>query len=184
MNAVKKFLARKRDWEELTQSEVRAALRRQEIEHEKEINRLRLEQFKLKDKFEKDIRDEIEQVNKDRDRVCQHEINRIAQVFKEDINKRDREILGLKDKVKFAQRFWRSLYSEKDELHNIAIMLQSKAELSLKSERDDLQSRINKRADDMKQINICVQQIELIARRIEKQNEFGDRLLSLLPEEE
>jgi len=182
--AIKKFLARKKDWEDLTQSEVRSALRKREIEHTKEIDGMRIEQLKLREKFENDFRIELESIKKEQERIRKDDLERVSRSFTDKISILERDIREMKGKVKFAQKFWQTLYSEKDELHNVAVVLQSKAELSLKSERDELQSRVNKRAEDMKQINICVQQIENISRRIEKQNEFGNKLLSLLPEDD
>lgn len=180
---IKRFLARKNDWEELTQTEVRAALRRKEIEHTKELDAMRLEQLRLREKFETDLKAELDKIKKELEKSHKEEIGKISKIFADKNLSLESEIKEMKVKVKFAQKFWQILYAEKDELHNVAIILQSKADLSLKSERDELQARVNKRAEDMKQVSICVQQIETIARRIERQSEFGDKLMGLLPED-
>jgi len=180
---LKKWLARKKDQEAIVLAEVRAALRKQEVEHTKETDLMRLETFNIKNTFEAKLNEELQRLLKAKDQECKTEINLLKEEHKLSELTHNAETQELKEKIKFAQKFWRDLYADKDELYNLAIVLHSKSEIDLKTERDELQNRVTQKADDMKRIVACLQQIENLSRRIDKRNEFGEKLLNLLSEE-
>lgn len=181
---LKDFLKRKKDWGELTQAQVRAALRKQEIKHTRSMDKLRIEQFNLRSRFEKEMQDELKVIEARLSGELQDKAAQMSDNYKLKLEKYEAEIKRLTEGLRFAQDFWRILYKEKDELHNVAVVLMAKAETNLKLERDEVQALVGKKAEDLKQISICVEEIEKIDRRITKQNEFGERLMGLLPEEE
>lgn len=173
----------KRDWEELTQIEIRKALRKQELRHTRAMDKSRIDHFNLRIKFEKDIQLELKEAKKQLDIEFQSNIEQYKINYNTKIEGYENTIENLTESVRYAQDFWRDLYKDKDELLNIAIVLSSKAEVNLKMERDELQSVINKKAEDMKQINMCVEKIETVVRRLNKKSEIGEEVIHLLPED-
>ena len=179
----KRWRARKQDQTEIILHEVNLALKRQEFQHISNIESIRMENFKSQNQLQDDLQKEIEQVKIKQRKILLQKLSRQQQSYDLRIQKLNDKISEGESKVKFAQEFWRKLFSDSDDLHNIAIVLMSKAQVLLENERDEVAILVQKRAEDYKGIAAEYEKLDLINRKLNKMSGEAEKLISLNVEE-
>ena len=179
----KKLLARRKDQTEIINHEVSRALKRQELKNIDDMADMRMSYVRGQNSLQDDMQKETEKVKIDSKKNYDYKLNKIKSSYENKIKELNKVISDAKGKIKYAQEFWRRLYSESETLHNIAIVLKSKSMLLLQNEKDDAASMISKRAEEYKGIAAECEKLDSMNYKLNKNSSEAEKLMFLQIEE-
>lgn len=181
---IKKLLSRKKDMNEIVQHEVSKALRVQEIKYLQETEIQRLAHLKIQTEAQQNMVDEIEKMKVGIGKGYKIKIKRIRENYDKIIKRQKAEKNELEDKVKFAQDFWRKQVGNANEIQNIAIVLESKAEILLRNENEEYHLRVRQRTEELQTVRVECEKLDKINLRMKKADSDGTKLLNILEKED
>lgn len=176
---MKRWLARKRDFEEIIQYEVSKALRKMEDKFMSEMDELRMKQHRQLNDIQVNLNKETTIANEQLKKEYKMQEAKLVRDHETEIRKLKTALFEQEAKVAFAQDFWRKIYSHKDELLNLATMLQSKAVTMMQHEHSEFQKIMIENSRQVQDINIAVQKIEILNKRIEKAKPEAEKLMMM-----
>jgi len=179
----KKLLARRKDQTEIINHEVSRALKRQELKNIDDMADMRMSYVRGQNSLQDDMQKETEKVKIDSKKNYDYQLNQLRLSYENRIKELNKIISEAKGKIKYAQEFWRKLYSDSDALHNISIVLKSKAMILLENERDEVAAMITKRTEDYKGISAECEKLDGINRTLNKNTSEAEKLMFLQIEE-
>lgn len=168
----KKFLARKKDFRQLAQSEVNKALIKRDQEHSRVEEEMRRKHQRVQADFQVEMNNEISKSKKAIRKHFETLIEEMKKTHTEEIKTYKTEIKDLESKIKFVQEFWRNTVTEKDYILNLTTKMCSK-----------VKAVFDAQAYEFKDVETQVGRIEASSRRLDAMEEkHGNKLIGLLEE--